>query len=855
MFCPLWLRPLVRLLWRCPPTRKSPTPRRLHRVRLALEGLDDRIMPSVTVTTTLDPATPIAGQLSLREAINMVNAGQVADNTIILPAGNYQNTQGALNVTHSLNLQGAGSGSTILDGGGTDRVVLIDPTTAVNVQISGATIRDGNTSGAGGGIDVQDQSGQSSTLTVMNSLITTNTAGNADFGGGGIAANNGNINVINSQVTDNLSRAFGGGIADNNQGTGNVTVTTSLIADNTAGSAGGGIAVSSGGPGALTVTGSTVSSNSAVLSGGGIFAETIGAVRITNTTLEGNTSLGDGGGFAEQLAGPTNIVFSNDTIDDNQSMQGNGQSMQGNGGGIAVETASNVSLQNSTLSGNTAGQAGGGVFLGNTVLTATLQDSTVSGNTSGTSGGGVEDDVATLTATNSLFDNNKTINGNGGAIDLASAAGQAATLTNVTFRFNNAAGSFPAGTGDGGAVSVISDSTLTIVRCLFVGNKTTVEGGGVSQFQGSLSVRDSQFTGNISITTTGGGISFHGSAGYTIAGTTFNNNQASVAGGLGVSSNGTGASGLLVNDTFTGNTAIQAAGLLLSGTQPVTLLNDTINGNSASQGTGGVVISNPAIFQNTIVAGNNAAGAFSPDILLSVGPLTDNGGNLIGNATGVTSFTSPTDLLGVNPLLGPLQNNGGPLAGANSDQQVVQTEALLPGSPAIAKGVANGAPTTDERGFPRLTPPDIGAFQFQDVPLTVAVAPATPTVRLNGTDTFTVTVSNTGATALPADNSRLNLTLSAGLIVPMPLTFTLAAIPAGQSQTFTVTATATTLGTQTLTATVTSVDTNSIRCHGHGDRQCSNDDRTTDDDAHAHRHADAVRLRFWADGHRSVRGR
>ena len=259
--------------------------------------------------------------------------------------------------------------------------------------------------------------------------------------------------------------------------------------------------------------------------------------------------------------------------------------------------------------------------------------------------------------------------------------------------------------------------------------------------------------------------------------------------------------------------AVEDGGAIVIQTGQLALVNDTINGNTAGVNGGGVSdeASITCSFQNTIVAGNTAAAFVAagkgPDVFVSSGlSVTDNGGNFIGNLSGSSGFGAGT--LTGNPLLGPLQNNGGPLAGASSDQQVVQTEALLPGSPAIAKGVANGAPTTDERGFPRLTPPDIGAFQFQDVPLTVTVTPATPTVRLNGTDTFTVTVSNTGATALPADNSRLNLTLSTGLIVPMPLTFTLAAIPAGQSQTFTVTATATTLGTQTLTATVTSVDAN-----------------------------------------------
>lgn len=42
------------------------------------------------------------------------------------------------------------SGTTSIDSGGTDRVVLIDPAAAVNVQISGVTVRNGNTPGSSG---------------------------------------------------------------------------------------------------------------------------------------------------------------------------------------------------------------------------------------------------------------------------------------------------------------------------------------------------------------------------------------------------------------------------------------------------------------------------------------------------------------------------------------------------------------------------------------------------------------------------------------------------------------------------------------------------------------------------------
>ena len=871
MFSSFWLQTLVRRLSSCARTRKPPASRRPHRVRLAVEGLEDRVTPSVTVTTTLDPSTPIAGQLSLREAINMVNAGQVADNTIILPTGAYLNTQGALNVTHSLILQGAGANSTIIDGGGTDRVVLIDPAAAVNVQISGVTIRDGNTTGNGGGIEVQDVQGQSSVLTVTSCIISGNLAGspnNANTFGGGIYVNNGDVNVVNSQVTANQAVAmdgggFGGGVADGNQGTGNVTVTDSLVADNTAGAEGGGIALMNAGMGALTITGSTISDNAltaANAGGGGVFASSMGNVDISNTTIQGNTSLFDGGGFDEGFSGQAKILFNNDTITDNQSTQGGG-------GGIAVASLASVTIQNSTISGNSAAQSGGGIdfISGNAALTLTnsvvdsnragtnggginytvgvntvtltdstvsnntatdlgggllvqsqlltLQSSTVSGNTAGTAGGGIEDQALTLTATNSTIGNNLVLNGDGGGIDDATnGITQTLMLTDDTLMGNGAGGNVLNGVGFGGGLyDSNTTSTVTVVSCLFANNTSSSRGAGIEQAEGTLTIQTSQFTGNTAANN-GGAIDFNAAAPLTISESTFNNNVSGFFGGALEFNAGAGASSL-TNDTFVSNQSLSDGGAIDIENGQLALVNDTINGNTAGGNGGGVSDESLGThsFQNTIVAGNTAAafavGGQGPDVFVGSGlSVTDNGGNFIGNLSGSSGFAAGT--LTGNPLLGLLADNGGILAGASGDQQIVQTEALLPGSPAIGKGVANGAPNTDERGFPLATPPDIGAFQFQNVPLTVTVTPATPNLTLNGTETFTITVTNIGGIALPADNSTLTIILSSGLTTTGPLTFTLTALPAGQSQTFTVTATATTLGTQMLTATVTSPDTN-----------------------------------------------
>jgi hypothetical protein len=109
--------------------------------------------------------------------------------------------------------------------------------------------------------------------------------------------------------------------------------------------------------------------------------------------------------------------------------------------------------------------------------------------------------------------------------------------------------------------------------------------------------------------------------------------------------------------------------------------------------------------RNTIVAGNTAAGF--PDVS---GLLESLGYNLIGIGDGGSGYVD-TDLVGtsanpIDPLLGSLQDNGGP----------TPTMALLPGSPAINAGGLTDS-EWDQRGssYPRLVngATDIGAYQVQ----------------------------------------------------------------------------------------------------------------------------------------------
>jgi hypothetical protein len=159
-------------------------------------------------------------------------------------------------------------------------------------------------------------------------------------------------------------------------------------------------------------------------------------------------------------------------------------------------------------------------------------------------------------------------------------------------------------------------------------------------------------------------------------------------------------------------------GILNPGTATVTYC--TISGNSSAWlygPAGGISNGGKLDLYNTILSGN-----VMYDDLRHVGKTPDDfdgtinslGHNLIGSGVTTYSGFDPTDLLNVDPRLGPLQDNGGPTF----------THALLPGSPAINAGDNTAAPRFDQRGegYPRIVGGtiDIGAFESQATSSVVA---------------------------------------------------------------------------------------------------------------------------------------
>ena len=124
-----------------------------------------------------------------------------------------------------------------------------------------------------------------------------------------------------------------------------------------------------------------------------------------------------------------------------------------------IDNLGTLTLTNSTVSGNTAGDDGGGISNNNNG-TLTLTNSTVSGNTAGDNGGGINNN-GTMTLTNS------TVSGNtaqfGGGIDNDGTM----TLTNSTVSGN-------AASIDGGGID--NFGTVMLVQSLLSGNTASIDG-------------------------------------------------------------------------------------------------------------------------------------------------------------------------------------------------------------------------------------------------------------------------------------------------------------------------------------------------------------------------------------------
>ncbi|HLO32553.1 MAG TPA: choice-of-anchor Q domain-containing protein [Anaerolineales bacterium] len=276
-------------------------------------------------------------------------------------------------------------------------------------------------------------------------------------------------------------------------------------------------------------------------------------------------------------------------------------------------------------------------------------------------GGGIYNDQGSPSLTNVIFSGNYAIFGGGMynvGQSLYSPQASSPVLTNVTFRDNSAK--------EGGGMRNDNFSSPRLMDVSFNENSAERSGGGMENLA----------TGIIVMTNV-----------------TFSGNTAAGGGGM---FNWTDSRPILVNATFSANSATEAAGGMYNyGGSHVWLTFVTLSGNTAPKG-GGIYndyAANPTIDSSILY--NNTGGEISDFSNTAQASVTNS--IVKGGYPG-------TGNLDADPLLGPLQDNGG----------LTQTMALRAGSAAIDAGADINCPSTDQREVtrPQGARCDMGAYEY-----------------------------------------------------------------------------------------------------------------------------------------------
>jgi hypothetical protein len=418
------------------------------------------------------------------------------------------------------------------------------------------------------------------------------------------------------------------------------------------------------------------------------------------------------------------------------------------GGGIRNDGS--LTLDRVTVRDNEAGDAfltglGGGIYnapgASLTITRSTFSNNVVHIESSLQGGGGIYN-AGALSVFATTFSGNSVSSGSLGNVRNGSAAYNAyptggitptATIDLCTFTAN-------------GNNSIDSSATLTLRRSTVSGDHILgVECGGTA------TIDSCTVTGNGAPALSGGGIEARGS--LTLVNSTVAGNQ-----GVGLTvRRGTSTSPTsiaIANCTIAGNTyyalsGVSGAGIDVVGTGTSTLItlhNTILAGNVVVPSGGSPVLKDlNTSTATTILARPPRYESLGYNLIQAPGSAT-----IAGTATG--------NLFGINPLLGPLADNGGP----------TKTMALLPGSPALNAGDPAQLGVADQRGVVRSGGVNIGAYQASASAF-VLTAPATVTagtpfnvavkavdafgqvaLGYRGTVTF-ATTDNDPAVMLPAD--------------------------------------------------------------------------------------------------------
>ncbi len=703
---------------------------------------------------------------TLRDAITEANASPDDDVIVFnltLPTTIFLGARLIIANNGSLTINGAGANNLFVSG--SNAVTVFEISSGAVVEINNLTIFNGKEvigspgiGSFGGGI--WNNGGN---LTLIGMVVSNNVSPQRNGGGifngcpTGCTTNSApTITVINSTISNNSAGNLGGGIFNptNPQGS-SVTLTNSTVSNNTAGNFGGGIYNFQAN---LTLNSTTVSNNTATNFAGGIYNR--GVLTANNSIIANSTTRSAPGGDCDNRYGVAGITYSlvETTLGCNISATSTNLTgdpnlgpLQLNGGSTPTHAllpgSPAIDKGNSTLTNDqrglprpvdnpTAANGSGNLadmgafelqtpaagYLVNSIAdpgdgTCDVAECTLREAITGANNDpgndvinfdpnvfGVDQTITINTPSRSRFiiANNGSLKINGTRADILKISG------------NNAITVFEINSG-----AIVEINNLTVTAGKEVIGQTF--GGGIWNNGGTLTVQNSVVSDSEAVRSGGGiyngcptGCVANNTATLNVINSTVSGNTAGNSGGGIFNARGIATlSNVTVSDNTSGN---GAGGLGNSSSQSsLTIYSSTITDNTAAVIGGGVlnVAGNALYIYNTIIAGNfvtnpnnqaardcfNSAAALISFTLVGAGGCVTNGVN--NNLTG-------------DPNLGPLTlNNGG----------LTPTHALLPGSIAIDKG--NSALSTDQRGFIRPVDlanvanatggngADMGAYEFQ----------------------------------------------------------------------------------------------------------------------------------------------
>ena len=561
------------------------------------------------------------------------------------------------------------TGNTAKSGGGVYTKSV--ETKGGKVTINNSTITENIATRNGGGVYATD----GSTVTVVGGEISSNEAAGTNrttSGGGGIFANNGSTVELNgTTVSENkVTGDYGSGGGVRVDG-GKLTVDNAKILDNATNNNGGGISVKDS---ELSVTDSQITGNNAwnkvtvgeriFVNGNGGGIEIIGSDSdtkehtITNTQITQNTTgLRGGGVYAEKAS----LTITKSTLDGNKALDTVGPQASSEGGGLSVRGGTNITLDSTTVTNNSA-KDGGGIWVRSDVDTSVSikNGTTISNNQSVYGGGGVMirqelGKKIDVTIEDAKIETNAAENGGGiyllNQVDLK--------LKNITVSGNTAK-------NVGGGIFG-QDGTKLHADNLTVSNNTAASGGGVYLWNTGNSIILAEllnsFVDHNIASSWGGGIFTNTGVKLLANNTSISNNKGGNAGGLLVWNN---SSAELSNGSkVCGNTATNGNGggvYAIDGT--VTATDCDISDNDAGQyNGGGICAQNSALTleKNTLNRNKSKSGGAiwmnASDAELTGNTITHN--TATGNGGGIYSEQRST----IDLRTGALYNNHAGTAG------------------------------------------------------------------------------------------------------------------------------------------------------------------------------------------------